>query len=114
MLSRANSLTVNNNIRSIILEIKNERCKIVKILIFCSLCKLIARKTVPIFNKFSKKNSWKSKNDSQFPNRETFIGVLTATVFLTVLFSKALTSCFKLLERSNLHLLKPSNMVDAL
>ena len=37
LLSRANSLIANNNIRSAILEIKNNRCKIVKILIFCSL-----------------------------------------------------------------------------
>ena len=37
MLSWANSLIANNNIRSVILEIKNNRCKIVKILIFCSL-----------------------------------------------------------------------------
>ena len=37
MLCRDNSLIVNNNIRSIILEIKNNRCKIVKILIFPSL-----------------------------------------------------------------------------
>ena len=36
-LSHANSLIVNNNIRSVILEIKNDRCKIVKILIFRSL-----------------------------------------------------------------------------
>ena len=35
--SRANSLTANNNIRSFTLEIKNDRCKIVKILIFRSL-----------------------------------------------------------------------------
>ena len=34
---RANSLIANNNIRSIILEIKNDRCKIIKILIFRSL-----------------------------------------------------------------------------
>ena len=32
-----NCLIANNNIRSVILEIKNGRCKIVKILIFCSL-----------------------------------------------------------------------------
>ena len=31
ILSRANSLIANNNIRSVILEIKNDRCKIVKI-----------------------------------------------------------------------------------
>ena len=31
ILSRANSLIVNNNIRSFILETKNDRCKIVKI-----------------------------------------------------------------------------------
>ena len=31
------SLIANNNIRSVILEIKNDRCKIVKILIFRSL-----------------------------------------------------------------------------
>ena len=37
ILSRANSLIVNKNIRSVILEIKNGRCKIVKILIFLSL-----------------------------------------------------------------------------
>ena len=37
MLSQANSLIVNNNIRSFIWEIKNDGCKIVKILIFCSL-----------------------------------------------------------------------------
>ena len=36
ILSWANSLIANNNIRSIILEIKKGRCKIVKI-IFCSL-----------------------------------------------------------------------------
>ena len=35
-LSRANSLIANNNIRSVILEIKT-RCKIVRILIFHSL-----------------------------------------------------------------------------
>ena len=29
MLSRANSLIVNNNIRSVLLEIKNDRCKII-------------------------------------------------------------------------------------
>ena len=34
ILSRANSLIANNNIRSVILEIKNDRYKIVKILIF--------------------------------------------------------------------------------
>ena len=37
ILSRANSLIANNNIRSVILEIKNGRCKIVKMLIFPSL-----------------------------------------------------------------------------
>ena len=37
ILSWANSLIANNNIRSIILEIKKGRCKIVKIIIFCSL-----------------------------------------------------------------------------
>ena len=37
MLSWANSLIANNNIRSSILGIKNNRCKIVKILIFRSL-----------------------------------------------------------------------------
>ena len=34
LLSQTNSLIVNNNIRSVILEIKNSRCKIVKILMF--------------------------------------------------------------------------------
>ena len=37
IISRANSSIPNNNIRSIILEIKNDRCKIIKILIFRSL-----------------------------------------------------------------------------
>ena len=37
ILSLANSLIANNNIRNIILEIKNDRSKIVKILIFRSL-----------------------------------------------------------------------------
>ena len=37
ILSRANSLIANNNTRSVILEIKNDRCKIIKILIFRSL-----------------------------------------------------------------------------
>ena len=37
ILSRANSLIANNNIRRVMLEIKNDRCKIVKILIFRSL-----------------------------------------------------------------------------
>ena len=37
ILSEANSLIGNNDIRSAMLEIKNDRCKFVKILIFCSL-----------------------------------------------------------------------------
>ena len=37
ILRRANSLIANNTIRSVILEIKNHKCKIVKILIFRSL-----------------------------------------------------------------------------
>ena len=37
ILSRANSFIANNNIRSVKLEIKNDRCKIVKTLIFRSL-----------------------------------------------------------------------------
>ena len=37
ILSGANSLIANNTIPSVILEIKNDRSKIVKILIFCSL-----------------------------------------------------------------------------
>ena len=37
ILSLTNTLIANNNIRSVILEIKNDRCKIIKILIFCSL-----------------------------------------------------------------------------
>ena len=37
ILSGANSLIANNNIPSVILEIKNDRSKIVKILIFRSL-----------------------------------------------------------------------------
>ena len=37
ILRRANSLIANNNIRSVILEIKNDRSKTVKILIFPSL-----------------------------------------------------------------------------
>ena len=41
ILSRANSLIVNKNIRSVILEIKNDSCKIVKILIFRSLSEKI-------------------------------------------------------------------------
>ena len=37
ILSRANCLIANNNIRSDILEIKKDRCKLVKIEIFYSL-----------------------------------------------------------------------------
>ena len=37
ILRRANSLIANNTIRNVILEIKNHKCKIVKILIFRSL-----------------------------------------------------------------------------
>ena len=45
ILSQANSLIANNNnIRSVILEIKNGRCKIVKILIFRSLSREIKLK----------------------------------------------------------------------
>ena len=45
ILSQANSLIANNNnIRNVILEIKNDRCKIVKILIFRSLSREIKLK----------------------------------------------------------------------
>ena len=45
ILSQANSLIANNNnIRNVILEIKNGRCKIVKILIFRSLSREIKLK----------------------------------------------------------------------
>ena len=37
ILRRSNSLIANNTIRNVILEIKNHKCKIVKILIFRSL-----------------------------------------------------------------------------
>ena len=44
ILRRANSLIGNNNIRSVVLEIKNDRSKIVKILIFRSLSREHSRK----------------------------------------------------------------------
>ena len=45
ILSQDNSLIANNNnIRNVILEIKNDRCKIVKILIFRSLSREIKLK----------------------------------------------------------------------
>ena len=45
ILSWANCFIANNNIRSVILEIKNGRCKIVKILIFRSLSSFSGKKT---------------------------------------------------------------------